>query len=949
MMDNINIAGVEASDNSILRRNLRSRKNNFLNVGHFNSQSILPTKRAEKFDDIKSIIQNSFLDIVGVSETWLKSYHTNSTLKINGYKIVRNDRSKRTGGGVAFFISTKIKFKIIEYSPVDSLIEYLFIQVNFSGVPYLLGVVYRPSGDINILSETFSDLSSKYENIIIMGDLNQNLLNDFTKNDTIDFFDNFNLSIHSNAPSPTHFDVSHNSVSLIDFFVLSKPDLVDFSDQFWIPSISKHAFIYLSINCPVTKIPNIYTYRDYNNLDEDELISEAFNIDLSFIYNIPNVDSKLIYFNSIVLYLFDKYVPVKTKVFRSTDCPWRNADVLRAISLRDDAFKLYKANPSNDNWSKYKVLRNKVTEINRNARRDYGELVFDQVTNTKEFWKKAKNLGVLENNEQETFVDNIEVLNNYFTGTHNAVSPATDFNITNLEEKPNALSFRNISMHELYLILNSQSSNAVGLDGIHLKFIKLIFPVFGSCILHIINTILTTSLFPTEWKKGRITPVAKIINPQTISDFRPITILSSLSKLCECAIKEQILKFIDNDPRVSFFPNQSGFRSSHSTITALLGITEKIRENFDKKFASILLLLDFSKAFDTISHVVLCKKLLSQFCFSHSATKLIFSYLSDRLQCTRAGDLCSNFNLMNKGVPQGSILGPLLFIIYINDLPTVVKHSLTHLFADDVQLMVDCSVDDLNNGVAKMNDDLVEVHKWAHENQLQLNVSKTQVVAIYKRPIKHLMPSILLNGVVVPYSSFVKSLGVFITEELKWDKQAAVINKRIYFILKKLHYLKHFLPQYVRLKLVKCLIVPHFLYGCEIFSGCDVSTYSKLERSLNSATRFVYSLGRYDHISHLTESIIGYSQLKTFYNMRCLIMLFKILKSSLPAYLYSKFNRLHSLRTNQIRFPRFNSRTMELSFVVRVIRLWNHLPNSITANTSVGKFITDCKVFLSSL
>jgi len=126
-------------------------------------------------------------------------------------------------------------------------------------------------------------------------------------------------------------------------------------------------------------------------------------------------------------------------------------------------------------------------------------------------------------------------------------------------------------------------------------------------------------------------------------------------------------------------------------------------------------------------------------------------------------------------------------------------------------------------------------------------------MAIYKKPIKHLMPNIRLDGVVVPYSSFVKSLGLYITEDLKWDKQAAIINKRIYFILKKLNFLKHFLPQYVRLRLVKCLIVPHLLYGCEIFSGCDANTYLKLERSLNSVTRFVYNLKRYDQISHLTQ------------------------------------------------------------------------------------------------
>jgi len=205
--------------------------------------------------------------------------------------------------------------------------------------------------------------------------------------------------------------------------------------------------------------------------------------------------------------------------------------------------------------------------------------------------------------------------------------------------------------------------------------------------------------------------------------------LPVLSKLCELVIKDQISKFMENNVHSNFYQNQSGFRACHSTITAMLGTTEKIRENIDKKFASILLLLDFSKAFDTINHSTFCQKLVNPFHFSFSASKLIFSYLSDRVQYTSIENNSSSPKLIGRGVPQGSILGPLLFNCYINDLPSVVDYSLVHIFADDVQLLVSCDIQNLNDGVLKMNHDLNKVHIWARSNELRLNVAKTQAIA----------------------------------------------------------------------------------------------------------------------------------------------------------------------------------------------------------------------------
>ena len=200
-----------------------------------------------------------------------------------------------------------------------------------------------------------------------------------------------------------------------------------------------------------------------------------------------------------------------------------------------------------------------------------------------------------------------------------------------------------------------------------------------------------------------------------LSDFRPISLLPVLSKVLEKILQTQILDYLQSHKLLSNF--QSAYRSYHSTSTALLNISDDIRRAINEKLVCILVLLDFSKAFDKIDHQLLIKKLSDKFVFSSSALRLIFSYLNDRCQTVFIESSVSNTCKTGSGVPQGSVLGPFLFMMFINDLPEVINNCKYHLFADDLQIYKFCKASDLSNSVVAVNQNIQLISQWSSINK----------------------------------------------------------------------------------------------------------------------------------------------------------------------------------------------------------------------------------------
>lgn len=332
-----------------------------------------------------------------------------------------------------------------------------------------------------------------------------------------------------------------------------------------------------------------------------------------------------------------------------------------------------------------------------------------------------------------------------------------------------------------------------------------------------------------------------------------------------------------------------------------------------------------------------------------SCSLILFeSYLRNRSQFVVQPDDVSSTHPMLRGVPQGSVLGPLLFSIYINDLPLHVSHAKCHLYADDVQLVATCSPDLGTRLINQINQDLDRVNNYAIANDLVLNPKKSiSMVFARKQSCKENLPSIMLNRESVPFVPIAKNLGIWFDERLCWDQHVKQLCGKVFGSVSRLRKIAWALPIPTRLQLVRSLIVPLFSYGCPIYSGLSVALRSKVQCALNACTRFVYGLRMRDHISPFAKNILG-STLGQYYDITICKLLFKISRSHNPEFLSSRLQSSRSSRTLGIQPLRNNHAAYDGMFFIRGIKLWNRLPQELKTASSISEFTSKINRLLDS-
>lgn len=373
----------------------------------------------------------------------------------------------------------------------------------------------------------------------------------------------------------------------------------------------------------------------------------------------------------------------------------------------------------------------------------------------------------------------------------------------------------------------------------------------------------------------------------------------------------------------------------------MVKILDDIRQQFDQNNLTVLCLLDFSKAFDKVNHNVLCEKLRHYFGFSELAVSLVKSYLYNRTQRVVVGDDWSRPSFLRTGVPQGSILGPILFCLFINDLPSVCENVSFHLYADDIQIYLSRRIGLIDDLIFRINEDLTSICKWAEENGLTLNPKKTQALLVSKKEYNtEQLPTISLYNSSVSYVKSVTSLGFKVTNDLSCRDQINFVVGRIYGTLRKLWISSNFTPTDTRLRLVKTLLVPIILFSELVYPKLDSMSEHKLNVAFNDMTRYVYDLRRYDHISPYSTKILNCTVSK-YTNYRNCIFLHKVIHTKTPLYLYERISLCHSSRTGNILTPSFKYLNSSRLFFVNSIRLWNSLPISIKQIREIANFKTE--------
>lgn len=910
---------------------LKSSINNFagLNISLLNTRSLYP-----KFDEIKHLVSGVNLDILCFVETWLSDHISDAAIEIPGYTVLRKDRKvadKKWGGGICVYIKSTLTCKLIFKYCVRSLEAVLF-EVKSGSFLILVVVIYKSRlGEFcddfeNILAE----YTVKYNDVIICGDFNCDP--NAKKSASKKFkrvLERFGCTCQNTEP--THF--TKTSSSLLDL-VITNTKSITFLNQISI-GFSDHDFVFFSYDVNNCTPASSIIYRDFKNIDTTELILKCVSLPWNVLFTILEPNEKVNLLSGWLRGLFDEFVPCKRIFLKTTSPPWFNNSILSLIKLRNFIFNRWKRSRNVELYQEYKTIRNKTNNAIKNAKVQYFAKRLGATLPSKTFWNHLKSITGLSKRQikfnNEFSADD---LNDYFCNQQSAPPNTLDFKVTGICDS--GFSFRNIDISDLTAVFISLKSNSTGMDGLPLKFIKILFPYIDCYILHVINSIITFSNFPLEWKHSKVIPIPKKKSTSCLSDYRPISLLPVLSKVLEKILQIQILQYLESNRMLSNY--QSGYRANHSSITAVLNISDDIRRAIDDKQACTLVLLDFSKAFDKIDHQLLIKKLSNNFLFSSSASRLILSYLSDRCQTVELDSFVSSVRKIISGVPQGSVLGPFLFMMFINDLTHVINYCRYHMFADDLQIYKFCSLKDIPNCIEKVNQDIQSILLWSKTNKLDLNSTKTQciLIAASDRCTDNL-PKIMVDGLEVKFSSTVNNLGIHLDKTLCWSFHVESICKRVTFLLRLLWTTTKYLNSKLRLQLVKTYILPHFLYGDIIMFDLQKQYLNYLQMMINSCIRYVVGLRKYDHISQHRDILFGCS-FHDFYKFRVCLSMFKFLKYKKPYYILDKLEKLKSSRLQTIKIANNSTQLMNSSFFVRGISLWNSLPLEIKNCGTMASF-----------
>lgn len=439
----------------------------------------------------------------------------------------------------------------------------------------------------------------------------------------------------------------------------------------------------------------------------------------------------------------------------------------------------------------------------------------------------------------------------------------------------------------LEIIKSMQPKSSCGFDGFNCKLIKCCASSLVKPLTLIINQSLTTGIFPDQLKTAKVIPIYKENNldHNILNNYRPISILPVLSKIFEKIVHIQVYDYFSKNKL--FFNSQYGFRENHSTELAAIELVDKIYQSLDIGKNPLAVFCDLSKAFDTLDHKILLHK-LKFYGFSKIAMNWFFSYLSNRSQFVTLNNTNSSNLKITTGVPQGSILGPLLFLIYVNDL-SFSTNSNVIMYADDTCLLIpltqNSSSINYTNQNNEINDKMSSLYNWLCVNKLSLNIDKTKYMIFHfcqKKLSDDLIPKIIINNKPICKVDKFKFLGFYFDSTLSWKTHIEYISNKISKVNGILSILKYYLPNRILLMIYNSLILSHLNYGILLWG---FGNYHRLETLQKQAFRHI---NKSPYKSHTTPIAKKYKILfiKDIFNISCLKFFYKFKKNMLPLYYY---------------------------------------------------------------
>ena len=710
------------------------------------------------------------------------------------------------------------------------------------------------------------------------------------------------------------------------------------------------------------------------NYSKETLLENLNDINWLEVEECENVDEAWSIFKDKFVNVIDKLAPITEVRLKQRGGDWFNGEILHLISNRDKALAKFKKSKKPEDYTHFKELRNLTQRTITKAKQEYiRNEIAENKSSPKSMWKVIKNLGVSSKSKSATSVIGLKdeqgnvvfdseivanCFNTFFTniasklveklGCSEYSKDDVDDFYCNKGVSKNSFSFNVVSEDEIKKLLESLNVHkSTGFDKISARFLKDGANVISCPLTYIMNLSLELSTVPSEFKVARVVPLYKKGCRNYEGNYRPVSILPVVSKIMEKVVYKQVNEYLMEHKLI--YDLQSGFRSHYSTNSAVTYMSDMIRSNMDAGCYTGMVVLDLQKAFDTVNHEILLSK-LDSVGFNVKTVKWFQSYLTGRKQYVEIDGKGSSFADVTCGVPQGSILGPMLFLMYVNDMERCIsKDSQLLLYADDSVIVHSSkNVEEINSVLSR---EMESVHKWLVENRLSLHLGKTESIVFgTKRKLNKVNNlDVKCKGNTIVPQEKIKYLGVTFEQDLSGNTMATSVLSKVTRCLKMLYRKANFFDYDERKSICTALLQAHFDYGCNVwYRGLVKSLKSKVQCAQNKMIRYIL---KYDNRQHLdckdfeklnflnVEKRIEYLTLSTMYD---------VFDLSAPMYILDLFERSghgHNTRSSQNSFviPYVKSNGHN-SYQFNGALLWNSIPFPIT--DSKDNFKITCKKYL---
>ena len=911
---------------------------------------------------------NCNFDVICITECWLTDC-IEPLYTLPGYTAYHSLRpGGRRGGGITVYVAQQYSASVMQrYTTSSPVIESLFIEVCHTALrqSFIIASIYKPPAAdcINFtekLCNYLSNIAVKNIETVVCGDFNVDLFNVDTHAPTAEFVHKLlSLSFTPIITKPTR--VTGHSATLIDnIFVNYSSDYKagimtnDISDHFPI-FIIKKTFFTSSSKSNATQI----TYRIINEQTLLQLREVLLEIDFSFVAEEQNNNVAFELFSASIYNAFNVSCPLKTKTVspRKLRKPWITDEILSCIRLRNAYSVLAKTNRFPIQL--YNQYRNNVTGKIRAAKRQYYSHKFRILkNNVKATWKLINSIlrpcstsqsklaikKVISNNTVYTEEQDIaEQFNDHFVSVgrkvqENIVPNNIDPMLFMKGSYPNSFYYSNVCANDVHNIIQGFKNKPSGLYSIPVVVLKTITDIISPIIACLINRCFLNGEFPQCLKVARVTPIYKGNDHSDVSNYRPISVVPVLSKIFEKIIYKQLYTYIEKHDIL--FKYQYGFRSKRSTIQAITNHLNNVYARLEQNHTVLSIFLDFKKAFDCVDHNILLAK-LHYYGIRGIAHKWFKSYLENRIQFTVVGKAQSCTKKVLCGVPQGTNLGPLLFLIFINDLPNSSDLFKYTLFADDSTLTAKFPRNE-SDITSKINDGLSFVNYWLMSNKIAINADKTKYVTFaYKQKPK--LELLRIGDIKIKETDHIKFLGIYLDSNFKFKFHVKYITNKVARSIGILNKFKYFLPTLVMRTLYITFIQPYLSYGVQSWFSTFSNNTNSIVMLQKRAIRIVTNSEYLAHTACLFKSL-NILNLNDVYKLHVLVYMYKTIHEHFDRQLLSSLvlhSDVHNYATrnaSQFVLPRYSRTMSRFSLQYRGPALWNELPQRLREIKTLKQF-----------